>query len=235
MQNPCLKCDHHLAGGDKHGKLCMDCEKRIAYLRSIGADTGLPPLPREPEPEAPPKKRPCKKCGVPKLLDDFPKNKECKDGHELTCTCKDVINLENARLRRAAERAKSRPKPTKEAKVSEIKKEAHMSPLSEGITKKVWVEPIEEIGMEIEIEATPPQATIPDPLDVQIGGDHYRQFPIQPIEFITRNRLGFIQGDVVKRICRFNQPGGKGLQDLLKIKHEIDCLIKIDSMERAGA
>ncbi|MFA7176768.1 MAG: hypothetical protein WC114_05940 [Smithellaceae bacterium] len=71
------------------------------------------------------------------------------------------------------------------------------------------------------------------PLETQIGGDHYKNFAIQPIEFTTRNRLGFIEGCVVKRICRYNRPGGKGLQDLLKIKHEIDCLIAIDEKEKA--
>jgi hypothetical protein len=29
-------------------------------------------------------------------------------------------------------------------------------------------------------------------LKIQVGGDHYKQFEIQPVEFITRNNLGFI-------------------------------------------
>lgn len=65
-------------------------------------------------------------------------------------------------------------------------------------------------------------------LDVQIGGDHYKGFVIQPIEFSTRNGLGFIQGCVVKRICRYKEKGGKGLEDLKKIKHEIDVLIDLE-------
>jgi hypothetical protein len=73
------------------------------------------------------------------------------------------------------------------------------------------------------------------PLSVQVGGDHYKHFAIQPIEFSTRNRLGFIEGCIIKRICRYNKPGGKGLQDLLKIKHEIDCLIAIDAKEKMEA
>jgi len=66
------------------------------------------------------------------------------------------------------------------------------------------------------------------PLAIQIGGDHYKDFNIQPIEFITRNKLGFIQGCVVKRICRYNVKGGKGKEDLLKIKHEIDVLLTLE-------
>lgn len=67
-----------------------------------------------------------------------------------------------------------------------------------------------------------------DPLLTQVGGDHYKDFIIQPIEFITKNKLGFIQGCIIKRICRYNKKGGKGKEDLLKIKHEIDILIDLE-------
>jgi hypothetical protein len=62
-------------------------------------------------------------------------------------------------------------------------------------------------------------------LDTQIGGSHYKDCPIQPAEYIHKNGLGFLAGNVVKRITRYNKPGGKGLEDLQKIKHEIDLLI----------
>lgn len=61
-------------------------------------------------------------------------------------------------------------------------------------------------------------------LDIQIGGSHYKGFAIQPVEFIHKNRLGFLEGCVIKRVCRFGQPTGKGLQDLEKILHELDLL-----------
>ena len=67
-----------------------------------------------------------------------------------------------------------------------------------------------------------------NPLDTQVGGNHYKNFKIQPIEFSIKNDLNFIQGDIVKRICRYNIPGGKGRQDLEKIKHEIDLLIYLN-------
>lgn len=59
-------------------------------------------------------------------------------------------------------------------------------------------------------------------LDTQIGGDHYKNFPIQPVEFITKNKLGFLEGCIVKRLCR------KRFMDLKKIKHEVDLLIELD-------
>jgi hypothetical protein len=65
-------------------------------------------------------------------------------------------------------------------------------------------------------------------LDEQIGGNHYKNFEIQPIEFIMKNRLSFLQGSVIKRICRYNTPTGGGFKDLEKIKHEIDLLIELD-------
>lgn len=65
-----------------------------------------------------------------------------------------------------------------------------------------------------------------DPLDVQVGGNHYKGFKIQPVEYTMENGLNFLQGCIVKRISRYNQEGGKGIQDLEKIKHECDMLIK---------
>lgn len=62
--------------------------------------------------------------------------------------------------------------------------------------------------------------------DVQIGGSHYKHFKIQPVEFITSNKLDFLQGCIIKRICRYNLPTGGGLKDLEKIKHEVDLLIE---------
>ena len=53
--------------------------------------------------------------------------------------------------------------------------------------------------------------------DKQIRGNHYKNFKIQPIEFITKNKLSFIQGCVVKYICRFDRKNGK--EDLDKIIH----------------
>lgn len=67
-----------------------------------------------------------------------------------------------------------------------------------------------------------------NPLETQVGGDHYKNFKIQPIEYSMKNNLNFIQGDIIKRITRYNIPGGKGKQDLEKIKHEIDLLILLE-------
>jgi hypothetical protein len=66
-----------------------------------------------------------------------------------------------------------------------------------------------------------------NPLDVQVGGNHYKDFKIQPVVFIDTNKLSFLQGGIIKRACRFNLSGGKGIQDLQKIKHEVDLIIEL--------
>lgn len=53
---------------------------------------------------------------------------------------------------------------------------------------------------------------------------HYTQFEIQPMEFIGRNGLGFLEGNVVKYVCRYRAKNG--IEDLKKARHYLDCLIE---------
>ena len=41
------------------------------------------------------------------------------------------------------------------------------------------------------------------PQNKQIGGSHYKDFHIQPYEFISKNDLSFFQGNVIKYVCRY--------------------------------
>jgi len=63
-----------------------------------------------------------------------------------------------------------------------------------------------------------------DALEQQVGGSHYKECKIQPIEFIEANELGFLEGGVVKRVTRHNKPTGKGEQDIDKAIHELQLL-----------
>jgi len=73
-------------------------------------------------------------------------------------------------------------------------------------------------------EPKPPQKDyLATPLLEQVGGDHYKNFPIQPVAFITRNNLPFLEGSVIKRVCR-HRLKGCGLEDLEKAKHELDLI-----------
>lgn len=61
---------------------------------------------------------------------------------------------------------------------------------------------------------------------MQVGGEHYKSLPIQPVEFIHANRLPFIEGNCVKYLCRWREKGG--LRDLEKVRHYIDLLIELE-------
>lgn len=63
-------------------------------------------------------------------------------------------------------------------------------------------------------------------LNKQVGGDHYKNFVIQPAHFINENKLPFAEGNALKYICRHSFKGGK--EDLEKAKHYIDMIIERD-------
>ena len=63
-------------------------------------------------------------------------------------------------------------------------------------------------------------------LKKQIGGTHYERQPIQPVEFIHANGLGFCEGNVIKYVSRYKWKGG--LKDLEKAKHYIEILIELE-------
>ena len=63
-------------------------------------------------------------------------------------------------------------------------------------------------------------------LGKEVGGNHYKDMVIQPIEFITKNGLGFCVGNIIKYVCRKKKKNGK--EDLLKAKHYIDLLIELE-------
>lgn len=64
-------------------------------------------------------------------------------------------------------------------------------------------------------------------LDRQVGGEHYREGGIQPVEYIESNKLGFLEGCVVKRLTRHERRTGKGRQDIEKAIHELQLLLEL--------
>ena len=62
-------------------------------------------------------------------------------------------------------------------------------------------------------------------LNDQIGGSHYKNLVQQPIEFITKASLSFIQGNIVKYITRYKHKNGK--QDVEKIIHYANLAIDL--------
>ena len=60
----------------------------------------------------------------------------------------------------------------------------------------------------------------------QVGGDHYRNLPVQPVEYIEANSLTFLEGCVVKRVSRHRR-GGKGQEDIEKAIHELRLILQL--------
>lgn len=60
--------------------------------------------------------------------------------------------------------------------------------------------------------------------DIQVGGSHYKDMKIQPVEYIVANNLGYCEGNVVKYVSRWKSKGG--VDDLRKARHYIDLLIE---------
>lgn len=64
-------------------------------------------------------------------------------------------------------------------------------------------------------------------LDTQVGGSHYKDLKIQPVEYITANGIPYMEGNVIKYVTRWRDKGG--LRDLEKAKHYLEMLIEMQN------
>jgi hypothetical protein len=53
--------------------------------------------------------------------------------------------------------------------------------------------------------------------DIQIGGTHYKDFAIEPVNYITKNELDWYTGNIVKYASRYKLKGGA--DDIKKVIH----------------
>ena len=74
-------------------------------------------------------------------------------------------------------------------------------------------------------------ATVMRAINEQIGGTHYRDKAIQPIEYILANDLGFCEGNIIKYVSRYKDKNG--IEDLKKAKHYLEFLIEEIAKEGA--
>ena len=63
------------------------------------------------------------------------------------------------------------------------------------------------------------------PLERQEGGDHY-DLPIQPLEYIHANQLGYIEGNIIKYATRHKKKNG--VEDVKKIIHYCELLLELE-------
>ena len=74
---------------------------------------------------------------------------------------------------------------------------------------KEWTEPSEDFMV--------------SPLEKQEGGSHYKDMIIQPVEYITANRLGFLEGNVIKYLTRHTAKNGA--EDIRKAIHYCELIL----------
>tara|TARA_R100000005_G_scaffold95744_2_gene78526 strand:- start:1042 stop:1323 length:282 start_codon:yes stop_codon:yes gene_type:complete len=60
----------------------------------------------------------------------------------------------------------------------------------------------------------------------QVGGDHYKDCNIQPVEYIHSNGLDFFEGNIVKYITRHRKKGS-GSQDIKKVIHYAELILEL--------
>ena len=65
-------------------------------------------------------------------------------------------------------------------------------------------------------------------LDKQEGGSHY-DLPIQPLEYIHANNLGYIEGNIIKYATRHKNKNGA--EEIKKIIHYCELLLELEYAE----
>lgn len=65
-----------------------------------------------------------------------------------------------------------------------------------------------------------------NPLDTQVGGDHYKNLKIQPVEYIQANKLSYLEGNVIKYVTRHNCKNG--IADIDKAIHYLELIKELD-------
>lgn len=97
--------------------------------------------------------------------------------------------------------------------------------LNSSLDKSNYAVPINPIPAEDSTDPKGDAGKDKCPLSEQVGGSHYKDFKIQPAEFITANSIGFLEGCVIKRMCRH---GSKNkAEDIRKAIHELKLILKL--------
>jgi hypothetical protein len=63
------------------------------------------------------------------------------------------------------------------------------------------------------------------PTQKQEGGDHYKTMPIQPVEYIHKNGIGFLEGCAIKYLSRHKSKGKA--DDIRKAIHFCELILEM--------
>ena len=69
-----------------------------------------------------------------------------------------------------------------------------------------------------------------NPLSEQVGGSHYKDCKIQPVEYIHANQIGFMEGCAIKYLSRHKSKGKA--EDIRKAIHFCKLILKLDYGEQ---
>lgn len=62
-------------------------------------------------------------------------------------------------------------------------------------------------------------------LDIQEGGQHYKKYEIQPIEFVVKNNIPALEANALKYVVRHADKNG--MQDLRKARHYLELMAEM--------
>lgn len=63
-------------------------------------------------------------------------------------------------------------------------------------------------------------------LEFQVGGNHYKELPIQPVEFCYKNNIPAIESSIIRYAVRHKRKNKS--QDVEKIIHYAKLLLKFE-------
>ena len=61
----------------------------------------------------------------------------------------------------------------------------------------------------------------------QVGGSHYKDCKIQPVEYIVGNDLTFLEGNIIKYVTRHRRKG-EGRKDIEKVIHYAEMILDME-------
>ena len=68
-------------------------------------------------------------------------------------------------------------------------------------------------------------------VEFKVGGNHYKDCKIQPVEFIVGNDLTFLEGNIIKYITRHRRKG-EGRKDIEKVIHYAEMILEMEYNEQ---
>lgn len=72
-----------------------------------------------------------------------------------------------------------------------------------------------------------------NPLQSQVGGSHYKDLKIQPVEYIHANGFDFLTGNIIKYASRHRNKNGA--EDVRKIIHYAELILKLEYGEKSDS